>query len=682
MTNKLAGEQSPYLIRHSTNPVNWFPWSDEAFEIAEKSNKPVFLSIGYSSCHWCHVMEEESFKDQEIAQMLNNNFVCIKVDREERPDIDSIFMQVSNMLTGSGGWPLTIIMNPDKTPFLAGTYFPKENIGNKIGLRELIKRVTKVWREKNELVQNTADAVVQKLNIDMATSYGTVLTEDLFHKTYHLLMNSYDSVNGGFGDAPKFPTIHKLLFLLRYYSKYGDSFALEMSTNTLNKMRKSAMYDQVGSGFHRYSVSTDWNTPHFEKLLCDQALMIQAYSEAYQITQDELYKDTAFELFDYCCKHLSKTSSAFFTSEDADSNGKEGEFYLWDYKELKKDFSETELNFLTDYFNINENGNIQNFYLQGKQLNLLYLKDNFDEILEAYNYTQENLNIILNKLYAIRSLKQKPAVDDKILADWNGLMIASLAKAGIIFNNDNFIKKAESAADFILNKMYKDNILQHCYRNSTAFVPAMIDDYAFLAYGLSELYYATFNTKYLKAAIERTDFLIEHFYDENSGCFYMTSDLSETILIRKKEFYDGAIPSGQSIALLNLLKLCDLSGHREYENIASAIFDYLAGIITEMPLGFASIISAYFYSFHSDIQIVIADQSAQVDKKLLFNKLFSCYHPEKIILYAPTDKTDSCIFQIAPFLKNYKTINGKVTYNICHNFICNYPETDISKLKL
>ena len=681
MKNRLSQEKSPYLLQHSENPVDWYPWSEEAFLNAKHLNRPIFLSIGYSACHWCHVMEKESFADPNIAKMMNDTFINIKVDREERPDIDAVYMQVCNMLTGGGGWPLTIIMNSDKVPFLAGTYFPKENRMGKVGIKELINRVSKVWNEKNDLIKNTSAAVLQKLKIEIPENYGSVLTEDIFHQTYHLLMTSYDSINGGFGDIPKFPTPHNLLFLLRYYKKYGEKFALEMVTNTLDKMRLGGVYDQLGGGFHRYSTDAEWKTPHFEKMLYDQALMIQIYSEAFQITNEELYKNTVEEIINYTCKKLSTTNSAFFSSVDADSEGKEGFFYLWKIEEIQKDFSDNELNFLIDLFNLSESGNFKDINTDGNGYNNLFCKTNIEEIKETYNISPENYKSILNRLYTIRELRSHPTIDNKILADWNGLMVAALAKAGIIFNNETYIQKAQDAADFIIKKMLLDGELLHRFNDGNSAVPGMIDDYSFFTYGLIELYFASLKPEYLKYAVQLTDYLVEHFFDENSGCFYMTSDKCEPILIHKKEFYDGAVPSGQSYALLNLLKLCDISDRRIYDTLASKIFDYLAGIIDEMPLGFVNIISSYFYAFHSDIQIIIADENKQINKNALFEKINYTYNPEKIILYAPIDKKDDEIFNIASFLKKYKTINGKTTYHLCHNFICNYPETDISKLR-
>ncbi|MFX0141691.1 MAG: thioredoxin domain-containing protein, partial [Candidatus Hodarchaeota archaeon] len=442
--NKLKTEKSPYLLQHAKNPVDWYPWGEEAFEKAKEEDKPIFLSIGYSTCHWCHVMAHESFEDDQVAELMNEVFVSIKVDREERPDIDKIYMTICQMITGSGGWPLTIIMTPEKKPFFAGTYFPKQTRFGRIGLIDLIKRIQDLWNnQKSELV-NSADQITFSLqNIDQE-SPGEKFSESTIKRAYKQLSMQFDNVNGGFGNRPKFPTPHNLIFLLRYWKRTGDKKALEMVEKSLQAMRKGGIYDHIGFGFHRYSTDSIWLVPHFEKMLYDQALIAIAYIETYQATKNQLYRNTAKEIFSYVLRDMISVEGGFYSAEDADSEGEEGKFYVWSKDEIEKILEKEELGLATKIFNIEESGN----YLEetsGKKTgnNILHLK-NFPE-----KKIQVEIEKIRSKLYISRKKRIYPHKDDKVLTDWNGLMIAALAKGAIALQEEKYLQAAKKATNFI-----------------------------------------------------------------------------------------------------------------------------------------------------------------------------------------------------------------------------------------
>ncbi|MHA2182914.1 MAG: thioredoxin domain-containing protein, partial [Promethearchaeota archaeon] len=533
-------EKSPYLQQHANNPVNWHPWGNDAFDKAQKEDKPIFLSIGYSTCHWCHVMAHESFEDDEVAELMNDVFISIKVDREERPDIDKIYMTVCQMMTGSGGWPLTIIMTPDKKPFFSGTYFPKTTRFGRIGLIDLINRIKNLWdNQRSELIDSANQVTFNLRNIDQE-SPGEKFNEFSLKRTYEMLSKQYDKLNGGFGIRPKFPTPHNLIFLLRYWKRTGEEKALEMVENTLQAMRNGGIYDHIGFGFHRYSTDSSWLVPHFEKMLYDQALIAIAYIEAYQATKNSEYKKTAQDIFTYVIRDMLSPDGGFFSAEDADSEGEEGKFYVWSKNELEDILEKEEYSLISSVFNIEESGN----YLEeavGKKTgnNILHLKDSPEKNIP------DKLEGIRKKIFNVREKRVHPHKDDKILTDWNGLMITALAKGAVAFQNENYLNIAKKAVDFILLNLYNSNKdLLHRYKDGVSEINGYLTDYSFLIWGLIELYEATFDIFYLKTAIELHQNQIEKFWDNSIGGFYFTATDSEELLTRQKEIYDGAIPSG------------------------------------------------------------------------------------------------------------------------------------------
>ncbi|MEN3037834.1 MAG: thioredoxin domain-containing protein, partial [Candidatus Kryptonium sp.] len=508
--NRLINEKSPYLLQHAENPVDWYPWCDEAFEKAKVEDKPIFLSIGYSTCHWCHVMEKESFEDEEVAKILNENFVSIKVDREERPDIDSVYMSVCQAMTGHGGWPLTIIMTPDKKPFFAGTYIPKHSRFGRIGLIDLLQRVSHLWKENKEKLLSLADEITTDLKQAFSQSIvNDTIDESVLSLAYDQLKSQFDPEYGGFGKAPKFPIPHNLMFLLRYWRKTGNPKALEMVEQTLNSMYLGGIYDHIGFGFHRYSTDRYWLLPHFEKMLYDQALLLIAYLETYQATQNQKYARICNEISSYVLRNLTNPNGGFFSAEDADSEGEEGKFYLWEFNELKEILNQEEFNFVVGKFNIQIDGNYYDEVRKSKTgKNIFYLTEH----LSNENITK--WETIRQKLFKYREQRIHPLKDDKILTDWNGLMICAFARAYSVLRNENYLNIAKNSADFILKNLLKDGKLLHRFRDGEAKINAYLDDYAFLIWGLIELYEASFETKYLRNAIVLTEKMIQLFWDD------------------------------------------------------------------------------------------------------------------------------------------------------------------------
>jgi hypothetical protein len=684
-TNRLSNEKSPYLLQHANNPVDWFPWSDEAFKKAKDENKPIFLSIGYSTCHWCHVMEHESFEDEKVAGLMNDSFVSIKVDREERPDIDGIYMTVCQMLTGSGGWPMTIIMTPEKKPFFAGTYFPKETRFGRTGLLELLPKINELWKTKKEEILKSSEEILTAIKKSEIRTHGQEIGIEIFDKAYNEFLKRFDKVNGGFGNSPKFPTPHNLIFLLRYWKRKKEPIALEMVEKTLLKMRLGGIYDHIGFGFHRYSTDSEWLVPHFEKMLYDQAQLVQVYIEVYQITQNDFYKNTAEEILSYVLRDMTSPDGAFYSAEDADSEGEEGKFYLWDSDELKQILDEDEIRFVTNVFNIEPGGNWidhVNGIMNGT--NILHLKNSVDESADELNLTPvvvlQKIEIIRKKLFIYREKRIHPYKDDKILTDWNSLMISAFAKAYQVFDEEKYLKAAEKAVNFILNNLTtNDGKLLHRYREGEAVIPANIDDYAFLISSLLDLYEASFNIEFLKSAIQLNKDFITHFWDKENGGFFFASDESEEILIRQKEIYDGAIPSGNSVAILNLIRIGKITSNSEFESMASEIGKIFAHNINSTPIAFTQNLTALDYAFGPSYEIVIAGDDKADNSNELIKTIRKNYFPNKTIMFNPSQGKD--LTDIAPFASNYKKIEDKTAVYICQDYSCKQPVLDISSLK-
>lgn len=684
--NRLINEKSPYLLQHAYNPVNWYPWGEEAFEKARRENKPIFLSIGYSTCHWCHVMEHESFEDPDVAKLMNEAFISIKVDREERPDIDSLYMSVCQMMTEHCGWPLNIIMTPDKKPFFATSYIPKENRFGRMGMLELVPNIMDVWASRRGDVENTANEITSALKKVVQEAPGAELGEASLSLAYKQLLSRFDDQHGGFGLSPKFPSPHNLLYLLHYWKRYSDEKALMMVEKTLIAMRQGGIYDHIGFGLHRYSTDELWLVPHFEKMLYDQAMSAIAFVEAYQATDKMEYKKTAMEIFEYVLRDMTSEKGGFYTAEDADSEGEEGKFYLWSNDEIKRILGASDAELAGKVFNAGKEGN---FVSEGTGMrsgeNILHLTKSLHDLSEELNISEDDLNrrldVIRMKLFNHREKRIHPLKDDKVLTDWNGLMIAALAMGSRAFDEPKYGKVAAEAMQFILTNMVTgDGGLLHRYRDGEAAVIAHLDDYIFLVWGLIELYEATFDIVYLKKAIELKAYTLDHFWDNERGGFFTTADNSEELLVRQKEIYDGAIPSGNSVAMLNLLRLGRLTANTDFEEKAAMIGRAFSAKINVSPSAYTQLISAVDFAMGPSYEVVIVGDSNSEDTKEMLKTLGKAYIPNKVVLHRPTDKESSEITELAEYAVYYKSIDGKATAYVCLNYRCNMPTTEVDEM--
>jgi uncharacterized protein YyaL (SSP411 family) len=682
--NRLIFEKSPYLLQHARNPVNWFPWGEEAFRLAREEGKPVFLSIGYSTCHWCHVMEKESFEDQDVADLINEALIPIKVDREERPDLDQIYMAVCQSLTGAGGWPLTLFLTPDREPFYAGTYFPRESRFGRIGLLELVPRIKRLWEENRSDLLESARQITDHLRTAVHTREG-ILAPQLVQKAFEQLKGGFDPHFGGFGPAPKFPTPHNLIFLTRYWHATGEPRALEMAEMTLIKMRLGGIYDQVGFGFHRYSTDEAWILPHFEKMLYDQALLIMAYTEVYQATAKAFYAGVVREIAEYVLRDLVSPEGGFYSAEDADSEGEEGLFYLWTlerFRELLGEGSEP----LIKLFNLRQEGNFID-QASGSRTgrNILYLKKGLRESAPDLGLPADELEGMWEKcrrqLFRIREERVHPLKDDKILTDWNGLMIAALAMAGSALAEPVYLEAARRALDFVWGHLREsDGGLLKRYRDGEAIGPAHLDDYAFLVWGLIELYQADHDPNDLERAQRLNQLMLDRFWDEEHGAFFQSSDDEEDVIVRSKESYDGALPSGNSAAFYNLVRLGRLTADPELESRAERIGEVFAGQINAHPQSFTQLMTGLLFAAGPSFEIVISGPADGKDTRAMLNAIQTGYFPQAVSLLAPADEPHSKIYRLIPALVDQPPREGKATAYICQGFSCNEPTNDIQQM--
>jgi uncharacterized protein YyaL (SSP411 family) len=686
MVNRLISEKSPYLLQHAYNPVDWYPWSEDAFRMAKEQDKPIFLSIGYSTCHWCHVMAHESFEDPAVSNLINDAFVPVKVDREERPDIDRIYMTACQMMTGRGGWPLTIIMTPDKKPFFAATYIPKKGRFGSAGLLELIPSIKNLWINDRERLLESAEKISGLLTQERVPQPGTApdtaLDESILARAFEGLSTIFDFQNGGFGSAPKFPTPHNFFFLLRYWRRTGDTNALDMVETTLQALRMGGIYDQVGFGFHRYSTDARWFAPHFEKMLYDQALLSMAYAEAYLATGKELYAATVRQILAYILRDMTSGEGGFYSAEDADSEGIEGKFYLWSAEELTDLLGKEGFRFMQRHFHLQEGGNFD------RGANILALRSSFRDASDVLGIHEKDIQDawekIRLKLFAAREKRIHPHKDDKILTDWNGLMIAALAKAAQALDEPNYSKAAKAAADFILSKMqHPDGRLLHRFRDGPG-IAANLDDYSFMVWGLIELYEAILDERYLQMAIDLCGIMIQHFWDQKIGGFYFVPDDAETILVRRKEIYDGAVPSGNSVAMLNLLRLSHLTGDHQYEEKSNKIWQAFSSQVTQQPSAYAMFLTALDFALGPAREVAIVGDIKARDTAVMLKAFRSQFNPNSVLIFVPsgvpTGKDASAIYLIAKFTGSLKPMQGSATAYVCTNHSCELPTTNASKM--
>ena len=669
--NRLANEQSPYLLQHADNPVDWYPWGKEAFKKARELDRPIFLSIGYSTCHWCHVMEHESFEDDSIAKLLNDSFISIKVDREELPEIDHVYMSVCQAMTGGGGWPLTIVMTPAKEPFFAGTYFPKDKRGGRSGLFQILPMIADAWNSKRQDIMTSVGQVKNYLDQLNSKPAGNNFSTELINRAYDQFRNGFDEEYGGFFRAPKFPSPHNLIFLMRYHHSFDNKIALDMATKTLKQMRLGGIYDHIGFGFHRYSTDRHWLVPHFEKMLYDQAMIAMAYTEAYHITGEDIFAQTAREIFTYVLRDMTASEGGFFSAEDADSEGEEGKFYIWTEQEIKEVLGEDYGKEFNDIFSITTPGNYRD-ESSGKEtrLNIPHLKN--------YNTNGSNeFESAREKLFNIREKRIHPLKDDKILTDWNGLMIAALAKAAIVLDEPVYLDAAEKAAEFVLHSISKGERLLKRYRNGVAALDAHLDDYAFMAWGLLELYEATFATKYLSQALDLMNIMVEDFWDDKNGGFFLGSDQSEKLIVRSKTAYDGAIPSGNSVAVMNMVKLTRITGNTNWAELAEKTIRAFSEDVNRAPTGYTLMLTGFMFDTQNSKEIVIVGDSRNRNTTKFLHTIRASYAPHKVLLFKDTSVSDNRLEQLANWTSTQNSINGKPTAYVCKNFACNQPTSDL-----
>ena len=686
--NRLAHEKSPYLLQHAHNPVDWYPWGDEAFDAARAADKPVFLSIGYATCHWCHVMEHESFEDEAVATLMNDAFINIKVDREERPDIDGIYMTVAQMATGQGGWPLTIVMTPDRLPFFSGTYFPKESRFGRPGMVDLVPRIRELWETRRSELLDAAGSITDRLR-QMATADqgGRVLDHATLEEGFRALSREFDWTHGGFGRAPKFPTPHRLLFLLRYWRQTESAHALEMVERTLDEMRAGGVYDQVGFGFHRYSTDGEWLVPHFEKMLYDQALLVMAYVEAWRVTGADRHQRHAREILAYVLRDMTSPEGGFYSAEDADSEGEEGKFYVWSLDEMREALGEEDAEIAALVWGATPQGN----YLEEatKALtgtNILYVSRALSVVACELGPDEDQLAVrlesIRTRLFERRTGRIRPLLDDKILTDWNGLMIAALAKAGHAFGEPAYLEAARAAADFLWSTMWRDGTLLHRFREGEASITGNVDDYAFLAWGEIELHQATQDAEHLGRAVAVTDAMLEKFRDaESGGMFFSPADRND-LIVRQKVLYDGAVPSGNSVTFLNLLRLARLIGDPEYERMASNISQAISSAVAAHPSGFTMFLSALAMALGDSQELVIVGTPGATDTAALLAVANEAYHPHRVTILRPVGEDAGRVGELASFLADFPAIDGAATAYLCRGLLCERPVTDPADLRV
>ncbi|NOU99100.1 thioredoxin domain-containing protein [Paenibacillus planticolens] len=680
--NRLAKEKSPYLLQHAYNPVDWFPWSDEAFDKAKKENKPVFLSIGYSTCHWCHVMAHESFEDQTVADMLNKDFISIKVDREERPDIDHIYMAVCQAMTGQGGWPLTVFLTPEKKPFFAGTYFPRSRKYNRAGMVEIIAQLAGKWREDAERVREVGEQVMQETtNRLLEHRSGGEVTEETLHEAFRLYEEAFDPEFGGFGSSPKFPTSHNLSFLLRYYKKTGNERALEMVEKTLDMMHRGGMYDHIGFGFARYSVDNKWLVPHFEKMLYDNALLIMTYTEAYQVTGKLKYAEVAEQTITYVLRDMTDECGAFYSAEDADSEGEEGKFYVWTPDEVEVVLGIDEGDLFSELFDITEEGNFEGHSIP----NLIGMTlESFAKRKQIpLDQLKQRIELARAKLFAHREQRIHPGKDDKILTAWNGLMIAALSKAARALDKPAYAEAAARAADFLLRELRReDGRLLARYRDGEAAFLGYVDDYAFLVWGLIELYEATFELRYLREAVQLNAEMLRLFGDEEKGGLFFYGSDAEQLLTRPKEIYDGAMPSGNGAAALNLQRLARLTYDAKLSQAADIQLQAFAGAVASYPPGHALMLAAIDFAFGEASEIVIAGDPAKPQTQHMLRTVQRQFLPNALLILHPPGVEGEEVRTLIPLVQDKLPLGGRATAYVCQNFACQAPTQDLEDLEI
>ncbi len=675
-TNRLSRETSPYLLQHAHNPVDWYPWSEEAFAKAQQENKPILLSIGYSACHWCHVMEHESFENEKIAALMNELFVNIKVDREERPDLDEIYMNAVQMLTGRGGWPMTMFLTPDRKPFYGGTYFPPEDRQGMPGFPRVLMGVSQAYRDRPEDVEKSVTQILAALQ-RMSESQETTkdFSKSIIAEGADKVARAYDADNGGLGQAPKFPNPGVYELFLRHYSRSKDARFLEMVVHTLTKMAQGGIYDHLGGGFHRYSVDAKWLVPHFEKMLYDNAQLVRIYAHAYTITREPLFKSVVDETVAYLLREMLHREGGFYSTQDADSEGEEGKFFVWTEDEVKRVLGEADAEIFCRVYDVGEPGNFEGKsilhpILTVEQASKLFRRDPAE--IEALVANAKR------KLFGEREKRIKPFRDEKIITAWNGLMLSGLAEAIKVSNSPGAIDAAKQTVDFIFAKMFRDGFLFHTYKDGQAKFFGYLDDYSFLAIGLLDLYEAVFDRDYLDRAVQLADVMLSEFWDERGGGFFFTGKSHEQLISRAKPIFDASVPSGNAMATQLLLRLHHFTGKEVYRARAEKVLRSYYDAMESQPFGFAHMLCAVDFYITGAQEIVIVGNAPETAAQELITAIHSLYLPNKVIQFAAPG---SSLAQISPLLERKTQIDGKPTVYVCRNFTCSAPVTNASEVK-
>lgn len=683
--NRLAGESSPYLLQHAHNPVDWFPWSEEALRRAKEENKPIFLSIGYSACHWCHVMERESFEDDETANILNERFIPIKVDREEHPDLDEIYMTAVQMMTGSGGWPLSVFLTSKLEPFFGGTYFPPEDRHGLPGFKTVLRAVAELWHEQPERVARSADELVRTLraSVAQASSPGGPLEASLLSHAAAELKSQFDPTWGGFGGPPKFPDAGAIALLLRQHLHTGDEQLLEMAAVTLDRMAYGGIHDQIGGGFHRYAVDAGWLTPHFEKMLYDNALLAKTYLEAWQATGKNLYRRVAAGILDYVLREMSDPRGGFHSSQDADSEGREGKYYLWRPDEIQTVLGERDGAFFCQYYGVSEPGNFEGS-------NILHVPHEPAAFARRQGIAEQQLHDRLTplrrRLLAERNRRVPPGKDDKVLAAWNGMMISALARGYQVLGEKRYLEAAQRAADFVLSEMVRDGALLRTYRNygdghGVSKLPGYLDDYAEVSCALVDLYEAGFDHCRLKAADQLARRMLADFWDERHGGFYYTSAAHSNLLVRTKPVYDGPVPSGNSTAARVLLRLSKLLDNQDYFSKAEDLLVSMAHGLRGQPRAHLHLLCAADFYLHPTREIAVAGRRDGDDTRRLLEIVHRKFIPNKILALVEPDADSRSVEPAVPLLAGKRMLSGKAAVYVCENFTCKQPIVDANTLE-
>ena len=677
-TNRLINETSPYLLQHAHNPVDWFPWGEEAFAIARSEQKPVLLSIGYSACHWCHVMEHESFENEAIAKLMNDNFINIKVDREERPDLDQIYMNAVQMMTQHGGWPMTVFLTPDAVPFYAGTYFPPEDRYNMPGFPRVLMSVADAFRERPEDVGQTAQSVLGELKRGTALiESNEVLTGDLLDSAYRGIIKNYDTTNGGFGGAPKFPPAMTLEFLLHTFYRTGNPRALEIVQRTCRKMAEGGIYDQLGGGFHRYSTDARWLVPHFEKMLYDNALLSRLYLHYYQLTKEDWARRIAEGILDYVVREMTDELGGFYSTQDADSEGVEGKFFVWSLAELESLLGKQDAALFAACYNVTLEGNFED-------ANILNIKQPLAEIAAREKMTVDELEpVLLNCrkiLFAAREKRIKPARDEKVLTAWNGLMLAGFAEAGAILDRPDYSQVAKRNARFVLNNLRRDGLLLRSYKDGEAKLNAYLEDYSFYIDGLLTLFETTGELEWFTEARTLCDLMIREFWDEEEGGFFFTGDSHEQLIVRAKDFFDNATPSGNSVAADVLLRLGVLTSNQDYQRRATTILRLTANGMLRYPSGFGRVLCTLDFHLDTPKEIALIGVADSPQTISLAREIWSRYLPNKVVaLAAPKDDLAANTIRL---LQGRMAVGGQPTAYVCEHFTCKSPVTSPAELAI